>query len=132
MFQTLPYGVKNPLRKHEEMHCTMTAECYKDAAKTAKEIAQGLIGKKITINKVQDEATAEKFAVIEAKKLFNTKYKEQTSIKADKLAVIFDRITNHGLNGVSNEDGRLRSLDEFNQPEKAGVKSDVQGVQPKL
>jgi hypothetical protein len=116
--ETLPIGVKDPLRKHEDMHCQMTTECYQAAPDTAKKIAQEMVGQKITISEVDDQRSAEKLAQLECKRRFSLEYRVTTQTKADRLADIFDRITNHGLNGVSNEDGRQRSFDEYNRDYK--------------
>ena len=115
LVETLPIGVKDPLRKHEDMHCQMTAECYKDAEQTATKIAKEMIGKRFVVSSAADETAAEKAALLDARRAFAGNYKEQTSMVADKLAVIFDRVTNHGLNGVSNADGRQKSLDEYKE-----------------
>lgn len=116
--ETLPIGVKDPLRKHEEMHCKMTTECFQSAPDTAKKIAQELVGQKITIAEGSDLRSAEKLAQLECKRRFSNEYRVTTQTKADKLAEIFDRITNHGLNGVTNEEGRQRSFDEYDRDYK--------------
>ncbi|HEY9755281.1 MAG TPA: hypothetical protein V6C97_08970 [Oculatellaceae cyanobacterium] len=127
--ETLPIGVKDPLRKHEDMHCQMTTECFQSAPDTAKKIAQELVGQKITIAECSDLKSAEKQAQLECKRRFSNEYRVTTQTKADKLAEIFDSITNHGLNGVTNEDGRQRSYDQYDRDYKPLENANAPGDQ---
>lgn len=127
MSQTLPYGVKNPLRLHEDTHCNMTAEVYKDAPRVAKEIAREMIGKKIVVSASESPQAAKATALLSARTDITTAFRERVADKADALAVIFDRVTRHGMNGVTNEEGSKQSFDEYNkthQPTNAAADID--------
>jgi sugar-specific transcriptional regulator TrmB len=120
--QSLPLGVKEPLRKHEETHCAMTAEVYKQAPQIATEIARRMIGRKIVVQSNGNENAAEADAEFQAAKDFKGEYKKAVSNEADEAAKIFDRITNHGLNSVTNEDGSRRSFEELRSQKHEGEK----------
>jgi hypothetical protein len=126
--QTLPFGVKEPLRKHEEMHCTMTAEIYKQAPKIATEIAKNMIGRKIVVESNGNSNGAKADAEIQATREFKSEYKKAVSNEADELAKIFDRITKHGMNDVTNEDGSRRSFEERKSQKHDGEKKQPERI----
>jgi hypothetical protein len=125
MTQSLPDGVKEPLRKHEETHCQMSCEVYKEAPQAATEIATAMIGKKVVVT-APDPDTARRMAALEARTQITTEYKKRIAFKADELGVIFDRITNHGMNGVTNAEGSTRSFEEYAKSKKQAANSSAQ------
>ena len=120
--ETLPYGVKDPLRKHEDTHCKMTTSLYQQGPAIATEIAQSMIGKKIIVDSIVDENAAKAAAILAARTDITSAYKKRLASRADEVAVIFDRITNHGMNGVTNEDGSKKAFEELDQKQKEGEK----------
>lgn len=118
--QSLPIGVKDPLRKHEETHCAMTADVYKKGPETASAIAHSMIGQKIVVELASNENDARVQAEFQARRNFNVAYQKSVASKADELSKIFDRITHHGMNDVTNADGVKRSIDEYNKKEAEG------------
>jgi len=123
LIQSLPIGVKDPLRKHEETHCAMTADVYKQAPKAAAEIAKKMIGRRIVIESNGNANDARADAEFQARKDFKIEYQKTVGAQADELSKIFDRVTKHGMNGVTNEDGVRRSIEEHNRKENKGEKT---------
>jgi len=125
MTQSLPDGVKDALRKHEETHCQMSSDVYKEAPQAATEIATAMIGKKVSVT-ASDPDTARRMASLEARTQITSEYKKRVAFKADALGVIFDRITNHGMNGVTNADGSKRSFEEYAKSKKPAADTSAQ------
>jgi hypothetical protein len=122
LVQTLPLGVKEPLRKHEEQHCAMTAKLYKAAPKVAAEIARRMIGRRLAVESHGNETTAKADAELQAIRDFKDQYRKEVTAEADQVAIIFDRITDHGMNSVTNEDGSRRAFEERNRKKQEGEK----------
>ena len=122
LIQTLPLGVKEPLRKHEETHCVMTAQVYKEAPQVAAQIAKTMLGQKIVVESHGNENDAKADAEVKATRDFKDEYRKTVTAEADEVAIIFDRITNHGMNSVTNEDGSRKSFEERKRKKQEGEK----------
>jgi len=108
-----PFLVQDRLRKHEEAHYKMSVLLYNDAAQTAaRDCAKDLMGQEVTVTGSELQPCKEK-AELELTRTLNAAYREKMSDKADQQAQIFDRITNHGLNDVPNEEGIKRAFEEY-------------------
>jgi len=108
----LPVGVSDKLRKHEESHVEMTEAVYKDAPEIARKCAQPLLEQKF-IEHAIDVESAKAQASRDARMSLSTEYKRLTTDKADTLGRMFDKITNHGKNNVSDAEAKKKALQQY-------------------
>lgn len=107
----LPFGVKDKLRAHEAAHIKMCEEIYKSAGEIASQCGKEMMGRHIR-SSAPDERTALENAKTEATRTFDAAYRQKMETMADRAGVAFDRITNHGMNDVSEEAGMKQAFDE--------------------
>ncbi len=107
----LPFGVKDKLRAHEAAHIKMCEEIYKSAGEAAEQCGKELMGAHIRAA-AADEKTAFEDAKIEAARTLDASYREKMETMADRAGVAFDRITNHGMNEVPEEQGMKQAFEE--------------------
>jgi hypothetical protein len=108
----LPYGVQDKLRVHEEGHIKMCQEIYKNADKMARQCASEMMGRHIQVQ-ARDSETALQGAYTEATRTLDADYRNKIDSIADGTGVIYDRITNHGMNDVGEATAMKDSFAEY-------------------
>jgi len=108
----LPFGCKDKLRAHEAGHIKMCEELYKNADTVARQCATEMMGRHIQ-SAADNEESARESAITEATRTLDSEYREKMSSAADGAGVIYDRITNHGMNDVPEEKAMKEAFDEF-------------------
>jgi hypothetical protein len=91
----LPEGAGEQLKAHEEGHRQIAETFYADADKTAKGIAEKMVGKTYA-GEGTDEQAAGRSAVQKVNDLFCERYLQAVSAPCVKAQNAFDRITDHG------------------------------------
>jgi hypothetical protein len=120
--QWYPFGIQDKLRKHEEAHYKMCLHLYAKGTIAAREAAQSVVGKKITSSAGNLE-TAKDAAELELQRSIEADYRHNIAEQADVQGVIFDRITNHGMNDVNEKKGIKQALEEYEQQATASAES---------
>ncbi len=119
----LPYGVQNKLRLHEEGHIKMCEEIYKKADSLARQCASEMMGRHIQVQST-DAKTALEGAYTEATRTLDADYRNKINSIADGAGVIYDRITNHGMNDVIEAKAIKDSFEEYYKAPPASPKQD--------
>ncbi len=108
----LPYGVSAKLHEHEDGHCTICRDVYTNAAHVAVDCAKKMIGKIYRVHaglledaqiKLNRETTGE----------FSSCYTKHSDDVAQDISVIYDKITNHGMNNVGTADGIKQATEQY-------------------
>jgi hypothetical protein len=107
-----PFAIQDRLKRHEEAHLKMSYDLYKEAVQTGRDCANNLLGRKIIVEG-WDLQTCKEKALLELGRTLDADYRVRMEEKADQQAAIFDRITNHGLNNVGEEEGIKQALTEY-------------------
>jgi hypothetical protein len=107
----LPPNVDAKTRAHELAHQRISERHYRDAEKVAKRLGEGYLGKTFTAEANTAAAAAEK-AQQQAMAALSKENMAAVYTPLSRAQAIFDRITDHGRNGVS-EDGAIeRAIEE--------------------
>jgi len=114
----LPFGVSSKLHVHEDGHCTICRDVYANASHVAVDCAKKLLGKTYSVRadslddaqiKLNRETTAE----------FSSCYTKRTDAVAQDISVIYDKLTNHGMNDISTADGIKQATEQYWQNHKS-------------
>lgn len=109
----LPFGCKDKLRAHEAGHIKMCEEIYKKADSVAHQCGAAMMGRHIEVSGHNSAKSAEEGAFTEATRTLDADYREKMEAEADGAGVIYDRITNHGMNEVPEEKAMKEAFEEF-------------------
>jgi len=121
----LPFGCKDKLRAHEAGHTKMCEELYKKADTVARQCATEMMGRHIEAA-AENESAAKTAAFTDATRTLDADYRNKMEAVADGAGVIYDRITNHGMNDVPEEKAMKEAFDEFYKlPPKPPAKPEV-------
>lgn len=107
----LPYGVSDKLKAHEAGHIQMCRDIYKNAEAIAHASAEELMGRHIRAG--GDAKTAREAAYIEASRTLDASYREKIETIANDTGVLFDSITNHGMNDIPESTGMRDSFIKY-------------------
>ncbi|CAN5310084.1 hypothetical protein BH10CYA1_BH10CYA1_60740 [soil metagenome] len=111
----LPFGCKDKLRAHEAGHIKMCEEIYKNAETVARQCATEMMGRHIQVSGHNNAKSAEEGAFTEATRTLDANYRVKMDAVADGAGVIYDRITNHGMNEVPEEKAIKEAFEEYNK-----------------
>jgi len=115
----LPYGVSAKLHEHEDGHCTICRDVYGTASKVALSCAKNMIARSVSVRAPSlDDARVRLNRDLSAE--FSSCYTKNTDDVAQEISVIYDRITNHGINGVATTDGVVQATKEYWQGQHGG------------
>jgi hypothetical protein len=127
----LPYGVSAKLHEHEDGHCTICRDLYANASHMAVDCAKKMIGKVYRVRagsledaqvKLNRETTGE----------FSSCYTKHSDDVAQDISVIYDKITNHGMNNVGTADGIRQATEQYGQKHDSAPKDPARSNQPSL
>lgn len=109
----VPFGVSDKLMMHEYGHCKICKRIYDTAEQVAFKSAKQVLNAQFTANEAsKDDASF--YAIKNARDELCGRYTQQTQKVADDISVIYDRITNHGMNDVSEDTAIKQAFDEHN------------------
>jgi hypothetical protein len=111
----LPFDVKDKLRAHEAGHIAMCQQIYSQAEPVARECAKAMIGRHIEVS-AMDAQTALAGAYTEATRTLDANYRDKMAAISDGSGVIYDRITDHGMNEVPEAKAIKESFEEYYKP----------------
>ncbi len=109
----LPFDCKDKLRAHEAGHIKMCEVIYKKADSVARQCATEMMGRHIEVSGHNTATSAKDGAMIEATRTLDAAYREKMEAEADGAGVIYDRITNHGMNEVPEEKAMKEAFEEY-------------------
>jgi hypothetical protein len=113
----LPNNAPKKLRDHEEGHRQICEEVYKGAEKAAREAGKALIGK--TFEGTGDNCQkAEENALNAAVCAFCAAYGATTADAEGRIGDIYDDLTKHGTNGVSEKDAIKDAFKKYQEEQK--------------
>lgn len=107
-----PPDVPFRVTEHEEGHASIAREIYKNAVPIGIEAGKATVGREFEgYGKNQEEALME--AVNNASQAFCKIYRSKTSDVADRLSTFYDKLTDHGTNGMKASEAVQKTLSQL-------------------